>query len=104
MHEVRIASKDDFSENRYLQQLRILIQLRNLAKQFNQAMETISKFFKVEKDPLFQKGKEEGKGVGKTEVIQNLIIKLGFTDEQAAEVGNVSIDFVRNLRNSLAEK
>ena len=51
-------------------------------------METISKFFKVEKDLLFQKGK----GEGKTEVIQNLIIKLGFTDEQAAEIGNVSID------------
>ena len=104
LHEVRVASKDGFSENRYLQQLRILIQLRNLAKQFNQAMETISKFFKVEKDPLFQKGKEEGKGEGKTEIIRNLIIKLGFNDEQAAEIGNVSIDFVKNLRASLIEK
>ena len=58
-------------------------------------METISKFFKVEKDPLFQKGK----GEGKTEVIQNLIIKLGLTDEQAAD-----IDFVKNFRASLIEK
>ena len=30
--------------------------------------------------------------------------QMGFTDEQASEIGNVSIEFVRNLRNSLAEE
>lgn len=44
---------------------------------------------------------EQGMEKGKIDVVRNLIVKLGFTDEQAAEVTEVSIDFVIKVRSSL---
>lgn len=49
-------------------------------------------------------GKIEGKIEGKTEEVRNLIQKLGFSDEQVADVAEVSIDFVRKVRTELQEK
>ena len=34
-------------------------------------------------------------------VVENLIVKLGLSDEQAAEIAEVSLDFVINVRLSL---
>ncbi|MBN9350734.1 MAG: Rpn family recombination-promoting nuclease/putative transposase [Chitinophagaceae bacterium] len=55
-----------------------------------------------------KKGREEGmeKGMekGKIEEVRNLIMKLGFTNEQAAEVAEVSVSFVRKVRVSLKKK
>jgi len=104
LQKVRHTSKGDFSENRYLQQLRILIQLRNLSKQFNHVMQTVSKFFKEEKDPLFKKGKEEGKEIKSHEVVESLISELRLEDEQVARIAKVSVDFVRKVRASLNKK
>ena len=100
LQKVRHTSKGDFSENRYLQQLRILIQLRNLSKQFNHVMQTVSKFFKEEKDPLFKKGKE----IKSHEVVESLISELRLEDEQVARIAKVSVDFVRKVRASLNKK
>ncbi len=46
-------------------------------------------------------GKTEGKAEGKHEVIENLIVKLGLSDEQAAEIANVSVEFVSKVRTAL---
>jgi flagellar biosynthesis/type III secretory pathway protein FliH len=85
-----------------------LIQLRNLGKQFDRAMEKISKFFKEEKDPFFQKGVGKGmeKGIkrGKEQVVQSLITELGLSDEQTARVAAVTMDFVSRIRKSLTGK
>jgi len=51
-----------------------------------------------------EKGKIEGKIEGKTEEVRNLIVKLGLTNGQAAEVAEVSIDFVKKVRSSIKEK
>ncbi|ANI88885.1 hypothetical protein A9P82_06005 [Arachidicoccus ginsenosidimutans] len=51
-----------------------------------------------------EKGMEKGKAEGKAEVVRNLIIKLGFTDAQAADVAEVSLDFVKKVRASLKEE
>ncbi len=112
LQEVRLGAKTDFSENQYLQQLRILIQLRNLTEQFDLAMEKISKFFKEEKDPFFQKGVrkgieqgiEQGIDLKNHAIVHNLITKLGLSDEQAAGVAEVSVEFVKGIRNSLPRK
>ncbi len=51
-----------------------------------------------------EKGMEKGKTEGKIEVVRNLIVKLGFTNEQVAEIAEVSVDFVRKVRSSAKEK
>ena len=37
-------------------------------------------------------------------VVENLIIKLGLSDEQAADVAEVKIGFVKKVRKELAKK
>jgi predicted transposase/invertase (TIGR01784 family) len=120
LRKVQQTAKMDLSENRHIQQLRMLIQLRNLAKQFDRAMEKVSKFFKEEKDPFFQRGIEKGmeQGIEKgreqgieqgieqknNEVVRNLIRELGLSDEQAASVAGVTVEFVREVRAYLVKK
>ncbi|WP_257669381.1 hypothetical protein [Parapedobacter tibetensis] len=52
-----------------------------------------------------KKGSEK-KGIekGKSDVVANLIQQLGLDDQAAAEVAEVSIDFVRKVRKDLAKK
>lgn len=90
----------DFAESRYFKQLRVLAQLRKLDIKFIEAMETITKYFKEEKDPLYRRGEAKGKA----EVVENLIVKLGLSDEQIAEVAEVTLDFVKKIRASLKKK
>ncbi len=108
--EVTKSSQSDFAENQYLQQLRIIIQLRNLVKEFNKIMETVTKFFREENDPFFIKGevkgrkegKLEGKTEGKTEVVRNLLLTGRFTISEIADFVDVEIAFVEEIRASLA--
>lgn len=63
-------------------------------------------------DRAKNEGLVKGKAVGKTigaieksrEVVANLITKLGLSDEQAAEVAEVSIVFVKKVRKELVFK
>lgn len=45
----------------------------------------------------------EGKLEGKVEVVKNMILKLVFSDEHAAEVAGVSIEFVQKIRAGVDE-
>ena len=51
-----------------------------------------------------EEGKIEGKIEGKTEEIRNLIQKLGLSDEAAAGVAEVPVDFVTKVRTDLNKK
>jgi len=112
LRKVRQAAESDFAENKYLRQLRILIQLRNLTKEFDNAMEHVSVFFKEEKDPFFQKGVrkgieqgiEQGIDLKNHEFVRNLTTQLGLSDDQAAGVANVSVEFVKEIRSAIAPK
>ena len=48
-----------------------------------------------------EKGIQKGKAEGKAEVVSNLIIKMGMTDAQAADIAEVSVDFVKKVRKKL---
>ncbi|TAN01561.1 MAG: hypothetical protein EPN39_01810 [Chitinophagaceae bacterium] len=48
-----------------------------------------------------EKGLEKGIQKGKAEVVSNLIIKMGMTDAQAADIAGVSVDFVKKVRKKL---
>ena len=87
-----------------LNQLRIIVQLRNFTKELEVAMLKASTFFREDRDPFYKRGQARGIENKSYDVVENLIIKFGFTDEQAAEVAEVSIDFVRKVRENLSQK
>lgn len=61
IEQVKSFAKGDFAESRYFKQLRIFVQLRDyLQPQLEQIMETISTFYKEEKDFLYRKGEQKG--------------------------------------------
>lgn len=48
-----------------------------------------------------QQGRQEGVEQARTEVVESLISELNLSDEQAARIARVSIDFVRKVRVEL---
>lgn len=96
--ELKFLIKGDFATSRYYKQLRILAKLRRSIKlEIEEAMQSVSTFFKEEDDFLYQKAEK----VKNQAFVKNLIVKLGFTDEQAADFVEVDIDFVKNVRAEL---
>jgi predicted transposase YdaD len=51
-----------------------------------------------------EKGIEEGIEKGKQEVIENLIIKLGLSDKQVADIAEMPVSFVKKVRTSLKKR
>jgi hypothetical protein len=99
--QVKTFTKGDFAESRYFKQMRIFVQLRRSVEQeFEKAMETISKFFREEKDFLYRRGEEKTKHT----IVENLISELGLADEQISKIAEVSVDFVKNIRSELKKK
>jgi hypothetical protein len=64
-------------------------------------IETIKK---IEREEVFEKGMERGIEKGKQEVIENLIIKLGLSDKQVADVTEMPVSFVKKIRATLKKK
>jgi predicted transposase/invertase (TIGR01784 family) len=101
---VRATEQGDFAESRYFEQLRILAQLRKLDIKFAEAMESITKFFKEEKDPFFQRGEAKGEARGeargrKEEAIAIAVEmkKEGFPIEQIVKFTKLSVDEIEKL-------
>jgi hypothetical protein len=91
----------DFAESRHFKQLRIFVQLRNsIEQQFEKAMDTVTKFFKEENDYLYKRGEEKKNHF----FVESLIVKLGLSDEQVADVAAVSIEYVAKVRAELQKK
>ena len=63
-------------------------------------MVTVSKFFKEENDFFYKRGEEKKSRA----VVENLISELGLSDEQAARLAEVSVEYVAKIRASLKEK
>jgi hypothetical protein len=98
---IKIFTKSDFAESRYFKQLRIFTQLRkNLEQELEKAMISVSEFFKEENDFLYKRGEEKKSQV----VVEKLIVKLGLSDEQAADIVGVSPEYVAKIRASLKKK
>ncbi|MFC7525984.1 Rpn family recombination-promoting nuclease/putative transposase [Parapedobacter sp. GCM10030251] len=98
---VKAHTTGDFAESRFFNQMRIFVQLRSsVVPLFDSVMETVSKFFKEERDILYRRGAQKKS----YDVVENLILELGLSDEQAARIAEVDIDFVRKVRAGLAKK
>ncbi len=71
-------------------------------------METIDALIREEGEKLGERrgekrGEKRGELKGKEIVIENLITKLGLSNEQAADVAEVSAEFVAKIRAKLAK-
>lgn len=99
------ASDGSLSANRYLQQLRIIIQLRRLAIKFDEAMESVTSFFKEENDPFYIRGEKSGlkRGVNEKNLAftQSLIRETEFDDAKIAGLVGVTEAFVSEVRKQM---
>lgn len=57
-------SSGELTDNKYYEQLRVLVQMRNLEQQTDKAMESVSTFFKKERDTLYKWGIQKGEAKG----------------------------------------
>jgi predicted transposase/invertase (TIGR01784 family) len=103
LHGVQEQGNGELNQSRYIEQLRGLIQLRKLGKEFKIAMGTITKF-KVEKDPFYQdgvkKGIEKGEAIGRHEEaleIAKNFKNLGVKIEDIAKGTGLSIEEIEKL-------
>ena len=100
--QVQFFTDGDFAESRYFRQLRIFVQLRNsIEPQFEKVMDTVSKFFKEEKDFLYRKGEVKGREEKELKFVTNLIAQSGLSDEQIAGIAEVPLSFVKSVRDGL---
>ncbi|MFN4146110.1 MAG: hypothetical protein ACK4GN_09835 [Runella sp.] len=90
------TTKNELSLKRYINQLRILSELRKLDLNIDEIMETIAKYLNEENDYFVIKAKKK--------IVANLLQKLNLTYEQIADIAGVSIDFVEQVKQSLAEQ
>jgi predicted transposase/invertase (TIGR01784 family) len=111
INRIHETTHSELALMRYLVQLRVLSQIRKLEPITEMAMESISKFFKEERDFLYIKGKEKGieAGIEKGESKRNLaltkslLLETDFDDEKIASLVGVSLEIVKQVRASIAE-
>jgi len=106
VNEISTSTESDLTKNKYFRQLRIFVQLRsNVEHQLEEAMQSVTTFFKVEKDIFYRKGEKKGieKGIEQNRrmVVENMLSKSYLSDENIAEINGISIDYVKELRASL---
>ena len=106
---IQSFTKSDFAKSRHINQLRIFVQLRsNIVHEFEKIMESVTTFFREENDFLYKRGEIRGEIKGEERknhtVVENLIIKFGFSDEQAADVADVSVEYVAKIRAELKKE
>jgi hypothetical protein len=99
--EVFMASDGDLSRERYLFQLRILGNLRNLQSEINTIMESVAKWWKLERDPFYWKGEQDGIKKKTLEVVKSLLLNTNHTIAEIANLVNVPESFVLEVKTSL---
>ena len=113
VNQVIATSKGNFTKLRHLQQLRILAQLRNLAPESLQIMDSIASYFSEEKDILYrrgelkgmekgiEKGMEKGMKKEKEAFVKNLLLNTNFTIAKIAGLANATESFVKKIKKTL---
>jgi len=101
VNQVIATSKGDFSKQRHVRQLRILAQLRNLAPESLQIMDSIANYITKEKDILYRLGEKEGMEKGKETFVKYLLLNTDFTIAKIAGLTDVTEAFVKKVKKSL---
>ncbi|AYQ34360.1 hypothetical protein [Runella sp. SP2] len=90
------TAETDLSLKKYINQLRILAELRKLDLKIDEIMESIAKYLNEENDYFVVKAKRK--------FVENLLQKLNLTLEQIADLAGVSVDFVQSVKQKLSDK
>lgn len=94
VNQINSSADGELLRDKYFKQMRIFVQLRtHVEPYFIKAMQSVSTFFKEEKDFLYKKGVE----VKATFVIKNLLPE-GFSNEKIAKIAGVNVDVVERVR------
>jgi hypothetical protein len=85
---------------RYVQQLRVLVQLRNLEDKLETVMDSIAPYISEERDALYMRGVSKTK----EKVVTNLLTQKGvpLSLEQVAEFADVSVSFVKKVQRKIS--
>lgn len=78
---------------KYINQLRILAELRKLDLQIDEIMESIAKYLNEENDYFVVKAKRK--------IVENLLTKTNHTIAEIAEFASVTVDFVIDIKQKL---
>jgi hypothetical protein len=98
LQRIEETTDTDFSLQRYFNQLRILAQLRNLDLKLKNAMDSIAKHIKEERDVLYLRGREKEKEI----LIINLLKQTDFSFEKIANLANATVDFVKSVKQKIS--
>jgi DNA-dependent RNA polymerase auxiliary subunit epsilon len=98
LQRIEETTDTDFSLQRYFNQLRILAQLRNLDLKLKNAMDSIAKHIKEERDVLYLRGRDKEKEI----LIINLLKQTDFNFEKIANLANATVDFVKSVKQKLS--
>lgn len=98
--DIKHTAIDEMSAGRYLQQLHVLVKLRNLGKELEEVMINVASFFKEEEDPLYRRGQKKGIEKGKIEKREEIALNLknmGVAIANIAKATGLSIEEVEAL-------
>ncbi len=109
--EIIQNTQGELERERRKKQLRVLAQLRNLAKANIDIMESVASFFKEENDIFYIVGEKRGIEKGRKEereekevlFVKNLLAQTEFNDEKIAQVAGVTVAFVQRVKSSLTK-
>ncbi len=104
VEEIKEHAGGDFAESRYFKQLRIFVQLRSsIQPQFEKVMQTVSQFFREEKDFLFKRGVEKERARAEAKVLEEKrniareFKKLGVPIADISKGTDLSIEEIEKL-------
>jgi hypothetical protein len=101
VNQVVAASNGNFSKLRHIQQLRILAQLRKLAPESLQIMDSIANYISEENDILYRRGEIKGMEKVQKTFVRNLLLNTDFTIAKVASLTNVTEAFVKKVKKTL---
>lgn len=75
-------------------------ELRNLDLKLKTVMDSIANLISEERDVLYMRGQEKEQ----TKFVTNLLSQTDFDLEKIANLANVTVEFVKNLKDKVSDK
>lgn len=99
VEDIRRQSEFGLKEDQYINQLRMLLQLRNLENQLEKVMESITTFFKEERDVFYKRGAEKERQKAQQELLETArkFKEFGVSDDKIAKATGLSIEEIKKL-------
>lgn len=101
IHKLQKATKDKLELQRSIQQLLILSRLRNLEVDLEKKIKAMPITYDITKDGLYKEGIEQGIEQKKHQIVSKAIKQGLLTEDQIAEIAEVSLTYVRDVKTRL---